>query len=209
MNRAQIKAETCCPTSAMKFIPCFLAAAGLLAGCSTQRFVASYTIDPKPPHVQYRDLQPVANPQQVALIFDVQTENGVFPQATAKLGPKLARVIEDSGLFAGIARVPSATTAKLQITLRDLGDNPKNFPPSLTKNMPHSEAAVVYLFSASFQASGQSPVSKNYHHAIHVLNSKSGWIDDQPPMTGSQATSAMLEQLTLTFLRDLQREGKL
>ena len=193
----------------MKFIHLLpaLAAAGLFTGCSA--LVASYTIDPKPPHVEYRDLQPVANRQQVALVFDVQTENGVFPEATAKLGPKLARVIEDSGLFSGIARVPSATTAKLQITLRDLGDNPKNFPPSLTKNMPHSEAAVVYLFSASFQASGQSPISKNYHHAIHVLNSKSGWIDDQPPMTASQATSAMLEQLTLSFLRDLQREGKL
>ena len=195
----------------MKFIHRFLilAAAGLLAGCSTQRFVASYAVDPKLPHVEFRDLKPVANPQQVALVFDVQTENGLFPEATAKLGPKLARVIEDSGLFAGIARVPSATTAKLQITLRDMGDNPRNFPPSLTKNMPHSEAAVVYLFSASFQASGQTPVTKNYHHAIHVLNSKSGWIDDQPPMTATHARDVMLEQLTLTFLRDLQREGKL
>ena len=195
----------------MKFIHRFLilAAAGLLAGCSTQRFVASYAVDPKLPHVEFRDLKPVANPQQVALVFDVQTENGLFPEATAKLGPKLARVIEDSGLFAGIARVPSATAAKLQITLRDMGDNPRNFPPSLTKNMPHSEAAVVYLFSASFQASGQTPVTKNYHHAIHVLNSKSGWIDDQPPMTATHARDVMLEQLTLTFLRDLQREGKL
>ena len=195
----------------MKFIHRFLilAAAGLLAGCSTQRFVASYAVDPKLPHVEFRDLKPVANPQQVALVFDVQTENGLFPEATAKLGPKLARVIEDSGLFDGIARVPSATTAKLQITLRDMGDNPRNFPPSLTKNMPHSEAAVVYLFSASFQASGQTPVTKNYHHAIHVLNSKSGWIDDQPPMTATHARDVMLEQLTLTFLRDLQREGKL
>ena len=195
----------------MKFIHLFpvLAAAGLFAGCSTQRFVASYAVDPKPQHVEFRDLKPVAKPQQVALVFDVQTENGNFPEATAKLGPKLARVIEDSGLFAGIARVPSATTAKLQITLRDLGDNPRNFPPSLTKNMPHSEAAVVYMFSASFQASGQSAVSKNYHHAIHVLNSKSGWIDDQPPMTATHARDVMLEQLTLTFLRDLQREGKL
>lgn len=187
----------------------FLAAAGMLAGCSTQRFIAGYAVDPKPQHVEFSDLKPVAHPQQVALVFDVQTENGVFPEATAKLGPKLARVIEDSRLFSGIARVPSATTAKLQITLRDMGSDTRNFPASLTRNMPNSEAAVIYLFSASFQASGQSPVSKNYHHAIHVLNSKAGWIDNQPPMTAGQATSAMLEQLTLSFLRDLQREGKL
>ena len=194
----------------MKFLHCFLvlAAAGLLAGCSTQRFIASYTVDPKPPHIDYRDLRPVIDPKKVALVFDAQNE-----KATAKLGPKLARVIEDSRLFAGIAKVPSATTAKLQVTLREMavlsGAEVKKLPPGLTSNMTNSEAAVVYLFSASFQASGQSPVSKNYHHAIHVLNSKSGWIDNQPPMTGDQATSVMLEQLTLTFLRDLQREGKL
>jgi len=187
--------------------------AGLLAGCSTQRFVASYAVDPKPPRIDYSDLKPVSDPKQVALVFDVQNEKGQFPQATTQLGPKLARVIEHSRLFAGIAKVPSATTAKLQVTLREMailsGDDPKKFPAALTSNMPNSEAAVVYLFSASFQASGQSPVSKVYHHAIHVLNSKSGWIDNQPPMTASQATSAMLEQLTLSFLYDLQREGKL
>ena len=199
----------------MKFIHRFLllAAAGLLAGCSTQRFVASFTIDPKPARIDYSDLKPVADRQPVALVFDVQNEKGLFPKATAKLGPKLARVIEDSRLFAGIAKVPSATTAKLQVTLREMavltGGDSKQFPAGLTSNMTNSEAAVVYLFSASFQASGQSPVSKVYHHAIHVMNSKSGWIDNQPPMTGDQATSAMLEQLTLTFLYDLQREGKL
>ena len=199
----------------MKFIVVFplLAAAALLAGCSTQRFVASYAVDPKPPHLDYSDLKPVADPKQVALVFDVQNDKGLFPEATARLGPKLARVVEDSRLFAGIAKVPSATTAKLQVTLREMGilsgDDPKKFPAGLTSNMPSSEAAVVYLFSASFQASGQTPVSKNYHHAIHVLNSKGGWVDNQPPMTASQATGVMLERLTLNFLRDLQQEGKL
>jgi len=199
----------------MKFLHCFLvlAAAGLLAGCSTQRFIASYTVDPKPPHIDYRDLRPVVDPKQVALVFDVQNEKGLFPEATAKLGPKLARVVEDSRLFSGIAKVPSATTARLQITLREMavlsGADAKKLPAGLTSNMTNSEAAVLYLFTASFQPTGQSPVSKNYNHAIHVLNSKSGWIDNQPPMTGDQATSTMLEQLTLTFLRDLQREGKL
>ncbi|HEU0009105.1 MAG TPA: hypothetical protein VFT34_04730 [Verrucomicrobiae bacterium] len=199
----------------MKFIFVFplVAAAGLLAGCSTQRLVASYTIDPKPPRIDYSDLKPVADRQPVALVFDMQNEQGQFPEATAQLGSKLARVIEHSRLFAGIAKVPSATTAKLQITLRDMagfsGDERKKLPPGLTSNLTNSEAAVLYLFSASFQASGQSPVSKVYHHAIHVLNSKSGWIDNQPPMTASQATGVMLEQLTLNFLYDLQREGKL
>ena len=75
--------------------------------------------------------------------------------------------------------------------------------------MPGSEAAVLYLFSGNYQPAGKPPVSKVYHHAIHVLNSKNGWQQNDQPLTASQATDTMIEELTLTFLRDLQSNGSL
>ena len=89
------------------------------------------------------------------------------------------------------------------------GGDTKNLPPGLTSGLPGSEAAVLYMFSAGYQPAGREPVKKVYHHAIHVLNSKTGWQQNDQPLTAGQATDAMLEQLTLNFLKDLQREGKL
>ncbi len=192
-------------------LPLLTVAAALLAGCSTQRFVAGYAIDPKPPRTDYSDLKPVANPQPVALGFDMHQGQASFPEATARLGPKAARFIEDSRLFSSIARVPSEQTARLQITLTAMatisGSEAKPLPAGLTSGLPGSEAAVIYMFSASYQPPGKPLVRKVYHHAIHVLNSKTGWQKNDEPMTASEATDAMLEQLVLNFLRDLQREG--
>ena len=188
-------------------------AAALLAGCSTQRFVPGYAIDPKPPRTDYADLKPVENPQAVALVFDMYRESSPFPEGTARLGPKVARIIESSKLFSSIAKVASEQTARLQVTLTEMGSvsgsEMKSLPDGLTSGLPGSEAAVLYLFNATYQPAGKPPVKRIYHHAIHVLNSKTGWRQNDLPLTAAQATDAMIEGLTLNFLRDLQRQGSL
>lgn len=209
MNVTQINSE---PAPRMKLLPISLAAA-LLAGCSTGRFSATYALDPKPARVSVSDLKPVAAPQPISLVFDMHRPEGPFPEGTHRFGPKLARIIEDSKLFTTVAKVGSETMARLQITLTEVtavsGADVAKLPAGLTSGLSGSEAAVLYMFSASFQPAGKEPVKKVYHHAIHVLNSKTGWQTNDQPMTAGQATDAMLEQLMLNFLRDLQREGKL
>ena len=149
----------------------------------------------------------------MALVFDMHRGPGPFPQATARLAPQVARIIEESKLFSSIAKVPSEQTARLQITLTEMasvsGSEMKNLPAGLTSGLPGSEAAVLYLFSATYQPAGKPPFSRVYHQAIHVLNSKSGWLQNDQPLTASQATDAMIEALTLTFLKDLQNNGTL
>lgn len=190
-----------------------LAAVALLAGCSTGRFAAGYALDPKPARATYADLKPAANSQPVSLVFDMHRPEGPFAEGTQKFGPKLARIIEDSQLFSSLAKVGSENMARLQITLSEVtavtGAGAKELPAGLTTGLPGSEAAVVYTFSASYTPPGKEPVKKVYHHAIHVLNSKTGWQQNSEPLTAGQATDAMIEQLTLNFLKDLQREGKL
>jgi hypothetical protein len=189
------------------------AAVALLAGCSTGRFAVSYALDPKPPRATFADLKPAASPQPVSLVFDMHRAEGPFPEGTHKFGPKLARIVEDSKLFTSVAKIGSENMARLQITLTEVaavtGTEAKSLPAGLTSGLPGAEAAVLYMFTASYQPAGQAPVKKVYHHAIHVLNSKTGWREYSEPLTAGQATDAMLEQLTLNFLRDLQHDGKL
>jgi hypothetical protein len=190
-----------------------LICAALFAGCSTQRFVASYAIDPKPPHTTYSDLKSPANPKPVAVIFDMYRGAAPFPEGTAKFGRKIGRIVDGSGLFSNVAKVPSEQTARLQISLTELatveGSELKSLPAGLTSGLAGSEAAVLYMFTGNYQPAGKPAAKKVYHQAIHILNSKHGWQQNDQPLTASQATDAMIEQLTLTFLHDLQRDGSL
>jgi len=197
----------------MKSFLLLIGAVALTAGCSTSRFSASYVLDPKPPRVTSGDLKPVANPQPVSLVFDMHTAQGPFPEGTRKHGPEIASIIEDSRLFSSVARVGSENIARLQITLTEMaaatGSDIRSLPPALTSSLAGAEAALIFQFNASYQPAGKEPVRKVYQHAIHVLSSDGWKLRKELPMTAGQATGAMLEQLTLSFLRDLQREGKL
>src|SRR5437868_13683569 len=121
----------------MKFpVLAIVLAAAFVNGCSTQRFVAGYAVDPKPPHTTYTDLKEAANPQPVALVFDMHRGADAFPEATSKLGPKVARIVEDSKLFSSIAKVASEQTARIQFTLTEMatvaGAEVKTLPKGLT-----------------------------------------------------------------------------
>jgi hypothetical protein len=182
------------------------------SGCSTQQFYANYYVDPKPPKTSYSDLTPVANPQPVYLVFDMYSSEGSFPEATRKLGPKVVRVLEDSGLFSSVARVGSENIPRIQLSMRETtvatGHDVKSLPEGLTSGLPGSRGAIVYQFTASYQLPGKEPVRKTYPHAVHVVDGSASFAD-ATPMTASHAVDAVVERVVLTFLRDLQKERRL
>jgi hypothetical protein len=135
-----------------------------LAGCSTQRFSASYYLDPKPPHASYADLIAPADPQPVYLVFDMYSAEGSFPEATRKIGPKIARILKQSSLFSSVASVGSENIARIQVSMREsavaTGQDTKSLPPGLTSNLTGSRGAIVYSFTAYYQPPGKPVVKK-------------------------------------------------
>ena len=193
-------------------LPIALAALAL-AGCSTPRFQTSYFIDPKPPRASYADLVAPANPQPVYLVFDMYSAEGSFPEATRKIGPKIVRILNQSGLFSSVANVGSENIARIQISMREAavvtGHDTKSLPPGLTSGLAGSRGAIVYSFTAYYQPAGKAAVKKVYPHAVHIVEGDSPALGDALPMTGSHAVDVMVEQVMLNFLRDLQVERKL
>jgi hypothetical protein len=186
-------------------------AASWLTGC--QRFAAHYVLDPRAPVAAYTDLKPVAKPGPVSLSFEMRRADGSFPPGYTHYAPKLARTVERSGLFSSVAQVGNDSIPRLNIVLAEMagvsGDALKSLPPGLSTSLPGSEAALLYLFSATYETPGQPAVKKVYHHAIHVLRSGTFPPAGSSILTGNQATDALLEGLTLNFLRELQSDGKL
>ena len=184
-----------------------------LAGCSTPRFATSYYIDPKPPRASYADLAAPANPQPVYLVFDMYSAEGSFPEATRKIGPKIARILNQSGLFSTVANVGSENIARIQVSMRETavvtGHDTRSLPPGLTSGLAGSRGAIVYSFTAYFQPPGKAAVKKVYPHAVHIVEGDSPALGDALPMTASHAVDVMVQQVVLNFLRDLQNEHKL
>jgi hypothetical protein len=184
-----------------------------LAGCSTPRFSASYFIDPKPPRSSHADLVAPANPQPVYLVFDMYSAEGSFPEATRQIGPKIVRILNQSGLFSSVANVGSENIARIQVSMRETavltGQDTKSLPKGLTSGLTGSRGAIVYSFTAYYQPPGQEAVKKAYPHAVHIVEGASPELGDAFPMTASHAVDTMVEQVMLNFLRDLQVERKL
>ena len=184
-----------------------------LAGCSTQRFAASYYLDPKPPRANYDDLVAPASPQPVYLVFDMYSAEGSFPEATRKIGPRIVRILNQSGLFSSVANVGSENIARIQVSMRETavvtGHDTKTVPAGLTSGLAGSRGAIVYSFTAYYQQPGQAAVKKVYPHAVHIVEGDCPALGDALPMTGSHAVDVMVEQVMLNFLRDLQKERKL
>lgn len=193
-------------------LPVALAMAAL-TGCSTQQFHASYYLDPRPPQLGAADLKPAANRQPVYLVFDMYSVQGSFPEATRKLGPKVVRTLIDSGLFSSIASVGSENIARIQVSMRETavlsGHETKTLPAGLTSGLTGSRGAIVYSFTAYYQPPGGQAVKKVYPHAIHIVEGAGPELGDALPMTASHAVDTMVEQVVLSFLRDLQNDRKL
>ena len=185
----------------------------VVSGCSSGQFYANYYLDPKPPKLTFADLQPVASPQPVYLVFDLYTGGTAFAEATRKLGPRVARVVEESGLFSSLSKVGSENMARIQVSLRETavlsGRETRVLPEGLTSGLAGSKGAILYQFTATYQAPGREPIKKVFPHAVHIVEGNSPALADSFPMTATHAMDAMVDQGMLRFLRDLQREGKL
>ena len=185
----------------------------LAGGCASERFYANYYVDPRPPKVSYADLKKPAAPKPVYLVFDMYSADGSFPEATRKIGPKVARVLQSSHLFSDVSSVGSENIARLQVSMRETavltGHDAKALPEGLTSGLSGSRGVIVYQFTGQYQAPGMDAVKKVYPHAVHIVEGTDPKLGDSMPLTAAHAVDEMVERVTLNLLRDLQREGKL
>lgn len=186
--------------------------AALLAGCVFNR---NYYVDPKPARVSFDDLPVVKSPQPVHLVFDVYNENGPFPQATQKLAPKVLEVVTFSGLFSSVAKVGSDNMANLQIVITETplpgpGEPATQpLPQGVTLDLPGTAGGIVYTFTGTYTPAGKPAVKKTYNHAIHVATPSGPRPSGAKKMRAMGAVDEIVEQMTLSFLRDLHNAGAL
>lgn len=202
--------STATPRHSLRLLLALALLAPALTGCLHQNFY----VDPKPKRASYDHLRVVKDPKPVQLVFDVYNEAGPFPGATQKLAPKVLEVVTFSGLFSSIVKVGSDNMPRLQliITVAPLpgrGELPATpLPPEVSSNLPGTDGGLVYTLTGTYQSADQPAVKKIYHNAVHVAT-------NGPRPAGAKkmraigAVEDVVEQMLLSFLRDLQLSGKL
>jgi hypothetical protein len=182
-----------------------------LSGCMS---VKSF-VDPMLPAARAEQVQAVASPQPIQLLYEFRTRGVPNAKATEFTSMRVTEVIKQSRIFSEVSSAPVANQRRLIVTVNNVpitseGDaKAKGFGTGLTFGLVGSMVTDGYECEATFTATGIEAVKFNFKHALHTtIGNASG----PPGLVGSSQKEAMnqlLEQLTWSIMRDLSKSGRL
>lgn len=149
----------------------------------------------------------------VALEFTFTT-NG---KPNAKVTDAVREMVVDRMAALGVARVAATsaepTACTLRIHMDSIADTGaawgKGFKTGFTFGLAGSTVDDGYQFDVSLERTGRPAVQKSYRHLITTMIGSGANPPGVAEMTPAQAVSTVVEDLVITMLRDLQREGLL
>ncbi len=180
----------------------------LLPACASQS--VSY-LDPTLHAVRYQDLERPASPQTIHLVPEWQTQGTPVPSLSQTLRNQLEIPLLKSGLVT-LAGAASADHPTLTVIVNNHGDTGEavgqGILAGLTFGVAGSAVTDQYTMTARFNAKGKPPFAKAYKHALLSLTNRDAPQGMQLAPRG-MAVDAVLEQMILSLLRDLQAKGLL
>ena len=186
-----------------------LAAAAIIAGCAK-----SY-VDPTYKDASYDQLTASTAPVKVVLEFEFQTNGKKNNTAEKAVRPMLVDMLRDSRVVTPVEDTDQESGAgRLKITMNNVGDIgnafAKGFGTGLTFGLIGSMVTDGYIFTAEYTPPGdENSISKSYEHALYTaIGNKSG-PDGLESMSPAEAFRAVLEDLVIVYLKDLQKDGYL
>jgi hypothetical protein len=187
----------------MKIVLALLSAV-LLSGCiSTQSY-----IDPTLPVLRVEDLQPVASPQPVRLVYEFRTKGAQNARATEYTKPIVTETVTKSGLFSGVSDAAGART--LTITIENVFQDDaysKGFKTGLTFGLSGTVVTDGYICTAVYEAPGRPAITKTVNHALHTTVGNHEGPKGLKPMKQDEAIPEIMRQLILNALQALRNDG--
>lgn len=183
----------------------------LATGCSPS--VKLY-LDSTLPKVSYEELRAGANTTSVGLVVDyVIATGGSRDGPNASLGAKardiVQRVLTKTELFSDVYRGTALAESVLEITLTNTGERTSGSAAGYVFSLGLAGVAATdfYTMEARFTRADQKVFSRNYRHAIHSTIGNKASPKGLTSVPAKDAFEAVVEQLTLNLLKDLQAAG--
>jgi len=179
------------------------AAVTLISGC------ANYYVDTALKDMQPEQVQKVANPKPVQLLFEFQTKGTANARATDALKQQVTDLTTKSGMFSQVSAAPVENHAVLNITINNvpMTDDAfaKGFVSGLTLGLAGNTVTDGYVCTINYlPGNGSEKVTKTVRHAIHTtVGAKSAPANAVESPSVQSAVETMLRQIVLNGLNDL------
>jgi hypothetical protein len=178
-----------------------------LSGCISAQ---SY-IDTALPVLRNEDLQQVAAPQPVQLLYEFRTKGAPNARATQFTKPHVVETVSKSGLFSQVQETPVTGGRVLTIVIDNvsLTDDAaaKGFGVGLTFGLAGTMVTDGYICTATYAGPGVTASPKTVKHALHTTIGNASGPPGVPPMKAAEAVPQVMRQLTLNALQAIRRDG--
>jgi len=187
-----------------------LAVALLLGGCISPRSYVATELprNPKPTAAELKKGDAV-----VALDLAFTTNGKPNPRATEHVRKMVAERMAELGVARVAADAADPVRCKLRIAMDNQADTAgafgKGFKTGLTFGAAGSTVTDSYSFDATVERQGQPAIKKSYRHLITSRIGSGDGPAGLTPVKPAEAFRAILDDLLVALLRDLQAEGVL
>jgi hypothetical protein len=168
-------------------------------------------IDPALPVLRHEDLQPVAQPQPVQLLYEFRTKGAPNAAATGHTKATVAETVTKSGLFSSVSETPVASGRTLALVIENVEVTKdaasKGFATGLTFGLVGTMVTDGYICTATYSAPGAKPKSASVNHALHTSIGNTTPPPNLKPMTPAESIPIVVQQLTLNALQALRKDG--
>ncbi len=182
---------------------------GTLSGCIS---MTGY-VDPQLKSVSYKDLSTTQKGPELGVFVEFQRSGQPFTPVTEQARETVLRVLNKANVFSSVKRgvFSIKTEARLKVVINNTRGKTKGSPVATGVTFGAIGTGTIdpYLISAAYEHADSQPITKEYQHAIHSTIGSASAPEGLKPMTISDAFDAVVEQVILLLLFDLQQAGKL
>ena len=186
------------------------ALASVLPGCIA---IQHHYVDPALAKRLYSDLHPKRELRPLYVVVEFQTFDKTNPHGTSIAQEKVSKILHASKLFSTVAYATTQLMDRLNIVINnhaDIGEAvAKGVGTGLTLGLIGSTVTDHYSLTATFQALGKEPIQKVYRHALHSTIGITSGPEGLTSLPLEEAFEAIIQDLILNLLYDLQTENYL
>jgi hypothetical protein len=179
----------------------------LLSGCLNPKMY----VDPALPVVRAEEFRPATPVGPVQVIFEFRTEGSPNPTATDEVRPTVIGAIGKTGAFTRISDEPVPEGRTLTIVIDNVRLDgagwARAFAAGFTFGLAGTTLTDGYVCTATYRGQGGRTNSKTVKHAIHTTLGNAAGPPGIAPMQPGEAVTQVMEQLTVSALRALSRDG--